>query len=103
MIGENATFLASHNAGHRLSFFPSQTKILEGRANLLYTFPNAFPGKHFSTFRRPNPVLTPLKSASPETHSERSTKGSLGLPKSSFGDSDNGEHAFIQKEQKRNT
>ena len=24
-----------------------------------------FPGKHFSTFRSPNQVLTPLKSASP--------------------------------------
>jgi hypothetical protein len=44
-----------------------------------------FPGKHFSTICSPNRVLTPLKSASLETHSERSTKGSSGLPKSSFG------------------
>ncbi len=40
-----------------------------------------FPGKHFSKFRRPNRVLTPLKSAS-----KRILKGSFDLSKSSFGE-----------------
>ena len=44
------------------------------------TFPSAF-SKHFLTFRSPNTVLKPLKSASKST-----LKGRFGFPKSSFGE-----------------
>ena len=50
---------------HRISLVVGRASRVKGsvRRTVEPTFPNAFPGKHFSTIRSPNRVLTTLKSA----------------------------------------
>ena len=59
---ESATFWLATMDVIEWQLLCTQTKMLEGRTKLSEC---VSPGKHFSTTRIPNTVLTPLKSASP--------------------------------------